>query len=267
MVKRNWSRIGFVAVLFMLVAAAALAQRSRYDPATSQPSGQQSKPRQGFLDFTLKQINPSDQDYGECIAEARQLAVEQTVQNSLFWSNLTAIGMLVFSVAMVVFQSKEWKRRELMVATCLAQYHNLLVRSRRAAYEAISRYNTLVEARNVQVERQLPEPVSRKESFGKDGPTRAPIEDQPAIKAQPAAAGGNAQAPPKVTSNAPRPSYSAEQEADLVAKVNILQHQLTAAQDQVRAAQEREQNLRQKLSQYERRPSEEKDQTRDPKGA
>jgi len=266
MVKRNWSRIGFVAVLFILVAA-AVGQRSRYDPAASQPSGQQSKPHQGFLDFALKQINPSDQDYGECIAAARQLAVEQTVQNSLFWSNLAAIGMLVLSVAMVVFQSKEWKRRELMVATCLAQYHNLLVRSRRAAYEAISRYNVLVETRNVQVERQLPEPVSRKESVGKDELTRASVDEQSAIKAQPAAAGGNPQVPPKLTGSSPRPPYSAEQEGDLVAKVNILQHQLTAAQDQVRAAQEREQNLRQKLSQYERRPSEEKDQTRGPKGA
>lgn len=267
MVKRNWSRIGFVAVLFMMVAAAALAQRSRYDPAAGQPSGQQSKPRQGFLDFALKQINASDQDWGECIAEARQFAVEQTIQNSLFWSNLTAIGMLFLSVAMVVFQSKESKRRELIVATCLAEYHNDLVRARRTAYDSISRYNALVEARNVQVERQLPEPVSRKESAGKDGPTRAPIEDHPAIKAQPAAAGGSPQAAAKPASNAPRPSHSIEQESDLVAKVNILQHQLTAAQDQVRAAQEREQNLRQKLSQYERRPSEEKDQTRDPKGA
>jgi hypothetical protein len=264
MVTRKYSRVGIVSILLLFVTVEAIGQRSRYDPAAGQQSGQQSKPRQGFLDFALKQINPSDQDWGECIAEARQFAVDETIQNSLFWSNLTAIGMLFLSVAMVVFQSKESKRRELIVATCLAEYHNDLVRARRTAYDSISRYNALVEARNTQTERQLPEPASRKEIAGKDAPPRTAMEDRPA---QSTSAGANVQTAAKAANKPPRPLRSPEQQDDLIAKVNVLQHQVTAAEERATAAQEREQNLRQKLSQYERGPDEEDDQNRGPKRA
>lgn len=264
MVKRKYSRVGFVCVVLLLVTGTVIGQRSRYDPAAGQQSGQQSKPRQSFLDFALKQINPSDQDWGECFAEARQFAVEQTIQSSLFWSNLTAIGMLFLSVAMVVFQSKESKRRELIVATVLAEYHNDLVRTRRTAYDSISRYNALVEARNTQTEWQLPEPVSRKEIASKDAPTRTATEDRPAPSTS---AGASVQTTAKAANKPPRPLRSPEQQDDLVAKVNALQHQLTAAEERATAAQEREQNLRQKLSQYGRGPDEGDDQNRGPKSA
>jgi hypothetical protein len=250
MVNRHWSGIGFAAVLLVLGCAAGIGQSWRYDPAAPQPSGQQPK-----------QINPAAQDWGECIAEARQFAVEQTIQNSLFWSNLTAIGMLFLSVAMVVFQSKESKRRDLIVATCLAEYHNDLVRARRTAYDSISRYNALVEARSTQTERQLPEPASRKEIAGKDAPTRT---DRPAHSTS---AGASVQTAPAAANKPPRPLRSPEQQDDLVAKVNTLQHQLTVAQEKATAAQEREQNLRQKLRQYEPGPDEEDDQNRGPKSA
>jgi len=253
MVNRTRRRAVLVSALLALITVAAIGQRSRYDPAEGQQSaGQQSKPQQGFLDFALKQINPSDQDYGQGIAEGRQLLVEQTIQNSLFWSNLTAIGMLMFSVALVVFQSKEWKRRELIAAACLAQYYNDLVRARRAVYEANSRYSALIEARSTDAEQELREPVPRKESVAKDTSTRATAQDTSVPSARPPSAGARTQAPGKAASNPPRSAQPVEHDGDLVAKVNILQHQLTAAQDQLRAAQEREQNLRQKLSQYER---------------
>jgi hypothetical protein len=266
MVTRKYSWAGIAGILLLFVTVAAIGQRSRYDPAAGQQSGQQSKPRQGFLDFALKQINPGDQDWGECIAEARQFAVEQTIQNSLFWSNLTAIGMLFLSVAVVVFQSKESKRRELIVATCLAEYHNDLVRARRTAYDSISRYNALVEAeaRNTQPSRQLPEPASRKEIAGKDAPPRTAMEDRPT---HPTSAGANVQTAAKSANKPPRPLRSPEQQDDLIAKVNALQHRVTAAEERAVLAEEREQNLRQKLRQYERGPDEEDDQNRGPKSA
>jgi len=253
MVSLAWRRVIFVSTLWALTTATAIGQGSRYDPAAGQQSpGQQSKPRQDLLDFALKEINPSDQDYGQGIAEGRQLLVEQTIQNSLFWSNLTAIGMLMFSVALVVFQSKEWKRRELIAAACMAEYHNDLARARRAVYEANSRYSALIEARSTDAEQELREPVPRKESVVKDASTRATAQDASVSSARPPSAGARTQAPGKAASNPPRPLQAVEHDSDLVAKVNILQHQLTAAQDQLRAAQEREQNLRQKLSQHER---------------
>jgi hypothetical protein len=260
MVTRARRRVILVSTVLALAAATAIGQRSRYDPAAGQQSaGQQSKPRQGFLEFALKQINPNDQDYGECIGEGRQLLVGQTIQNSLFWSNLAAIGMLAISVALVVFQSKEWKRRELIAATCLAQYHNDLVRARRAVCETNSRYNALIEAQSSETEHELREPVARRESAAKDVSTRTAVQDASAASARPASAGARAQAPAKAANNPPRSAQVIENDGDLVAKVNILQHQLTVAQDQLRAAQEREQNLRQKLSQYERNGGEKRE--------
>lgn len=242
MVARTSLWLFVVTALFVLASMPAGAQRSRYDPA----AGRESKPREGFLDLALKQINPGDKDYGECIAEGRRLLVEQTIENSLFWSNVMAIGMLILSVGTVFYQSKEWKRRELIAATCLAQYHNLLVRARRAAYEATSHYNALIEERNAVAERELREPTPRRQSVVKQGSAKLSAHELPVTP--------HAASAPKSDSTPPVPAHVGGHDGGLVAKVNALQHQLSAALEQARVSQEREQIWRQRLNQYERAP-------------
>ena len=133
------------------------------------------------------------------------------------------------------------------------------MRARRAVYENNSRYNALIEAQSSEAEHELREPGARKESAAKDVSTRTAAQDASAASARPASAGARTQAPAKAANNPPRSAQVIENDGDLVAKVNILQHQLTVAQDQLRAAQEREQNLRQKLSQYDRNGGEKRE--------
>src|SRR5215469_10204600 len=119
-------------------------QRSSYDPAAKQ----QNKPREGFVDFALKQINPQNTDYGCQLDEARKLAVDQTVKNLDSWAVLVALGFLVLSFFLLLHQHRERSRREAIAAQFLAQYHNAWVDARTQAAHAILRYNELAHAKN-----------------------------------------------------------------------------------------------------------------------
>ncbi len=260
MVSRSFWHVCCISVLLVVTTGVATAQRSRYDPG----AGNDSKPREGFADFALKQVNPTDRDYGECIAEGRQMLVQETVQNTLFWSNLAALGMLSLSVLLILYQWKEWQRRELIAATGLAQLYNALRWAKRQANEAFQRHSALIEARNTDAEKQLREAGPRKESPANDAQSRPALQNASTLN--PAQVSGTSSHPmparhsEAMLSSAHKPPHSSRNVApdgDLVVKVNSLQHQLAAAQEQVRAGQEREQNLRQKLSRYEGKSGEE----------
>src|SRR3982074_2080996 len=81
-----------MALLIASLAPSCLAQsgQSRYDPA---PPQRTSKGQDSFLDFTLKRINPTDIDYGQCLAEHRTILFEETIRNSYFWSNIFALSL------------------------------------------------------------------------------------------------------------------------------------------------------------------------------
>jgi hypothetical protein len=108
--------IATIAIAFAL-SAVAQAPRSTYDPAARQRS---SKSRDSFIDFTLKRINPSDEDYGAAIADDRDLLVNETVESRYFWSNLVGVGLLGFFFILLVFQQRRlnrsgWKSAETIV--------------------------------------------------------------------------------------------------------------------------------------------------------
>ena len=67
------------------------AAKSRYDPSSNE---RRSKERAGFVDFTLKRINPSDKDYGQMISAGRNLLLAETIENGYFWSNVVSLGLL-----------------------------------------------------------------------------------------------------------------------------------------------------------------------------
>jgi len=261
MVSRSFSHACWVSVLLAVTTGAATAQRSRYDPG----AGNESKPREGFADFALKQVNPTEKDYGECIAEGRQMLVQETVQNSLFWSNLAAVGMLSLSVLIILYQWKEWQRRELIAATGMAQLCNALESAKRQAGEAFQRHSALIKTRNTDAEKQLREAGPRKEGPANSAQSRPALQDASTLNPAPLSGTSShpmparhSEAMPSSANKPPHSSRNVAPDGDLVAKVNNLQHQLTVAQEQVRTGQEREQNLRQKLSRYEGKSGEER---------
>jgi hypothetical protein len=134
-------------VPLILVALASLswsqAARSRYDPAANE---QPSKPRAGFIDFTLKRINPSDKDYGQRIAADRNLLLAETIENGYFWSNVVSLGLLGCLFILVVYQQKQLTRAEWKSAEILAQYEHALKRANVQVADAAKRNSEIIEA-------------------------------------------------------------------------------------------------------------------------
>jgi hypothetical protein len=142
---KYFHRIATVAILVATWGAFAVAQPSHsgYDPAGQQVS---SKPPNGFLDFTLKRINPSGEDYGKCLGEDRTLLLEETVRNAYFWSNVVALGVLSWLFLVMVYQHKAQTRRELTIAEILTEFEQSLTRSRAQLAEAVKKNGELRDA-------------------------------------------------------------------------------------------------------------------------
>ena len=143
-VKRLF-RIAAAALLIAILSSLSFAQsrQSNYDPATQQRS---PKSQEGFLDFTLKRVNPSDTNYGQCVDESRVVLLDQTLRNGYFWSNLVALSLLGCLLAIIVFQQRVGTRREWASAEILAQFEQSLQRSNAQAGEATKKNQSFKDA-------------------------------------------------------------------------------------------------------------------------
>jgi len=235
-------RLLCLCVLVLCVSAAA-QDPSTYDPAARKGS---SQPHESF--------SPNDKDYGECIAEARKIAVEETIYYSLFWSNLVVLALFACSLMVLVHQHKELKRREQMVTVQLAQYVNGLHRAELQAHEATTRYNQLVESMDAAYEGQI-RPM--KPNAKGTAPSTTSTADRPATEAGSANSGSAATTPML---------DSVRQDADVADKINALQQQLSFKQRELDASLQREQDLRRQLKQTEGKLEHEKARNRTLKG-
>lgn len=230
------------ACLLLVLTSLAWGQRSSYDPATKQ----QSKPREGFADFALRQINPQNIDYGCQMDEARKIVVDQTIRSIDSWAVVVALTFLVLSFFMLLHQRREGKRREAIAAGFLAQYHNAWVDARTQAAEAIRRYNDLVHTTNSADEAALRSPSPDVEGV-QTRAVKADLGRNVKPQSAPAAAPRSGV---KTGENRSNRSDGTPQnrgpEVDLIAQISTLQQQLNASH-------EREKNLQKELSKAQRR--------------
>jgi hypothetical protein len=143
-VKRSF-RIAAAVLLIASLSPLSFSQsrHSSYDPATQQRS---PKPQDGFMDFTLKRINPSDKDYGQCVDQGRAILFEETVKNGYFWSNLVALGLLGCLLVIIIFQHRIGTRGDWAVAEILAQFEKSLQRSSAQIDEATKKNHGFKDA-------------------------------------------------------------------------------------------------------------------------
>jgi hypothetical protein len=122
-------RIATAAVLVATWGAFSVAQpnHSGYNPATHSAS---SKPRDSFLDFTLRRINPSDENYGQCLSGDRRILLEETLRDAYFWSNIVALGVLGWLFLGIVYQHKVQTQREWTTAEVFTELEHSLTQSR-----------------------------------------------------------------------------------------------------------------------------------------
>jgi cytoskeletal protein RodZ len=249
---KRFYRIAAAVILITACATLSVAQTSHfaYDPAVNSAS---SKPQDSFLDFTLKRINPSDANYGQCLGEYRRMLLEETLRNAYFWSNIVALGVLGWLFLVMVYQQRAQTRRERTTAEIVTQLEQSLARSRTQLAEANKKNGELKDALAA-----LKESASRSPSAAPEATERAGSSaDKP-----------RTMNPPSVSSPAPRANSNKPTnggngrsatgkeavgqmrlftpDADFVMKLNSLEQQL---------AQSREDNkqLRQRIADGDRR--------------
>ena len=137
-------RIGVAA---LCVAASTIVSSGQttpngYDPGTRQTP---RRPHEGFIDFTLKRINPADQNYGKCFAEGRDMLVAESVKNGYFWSNLVALGLLGCLFLIILYQHKLQTRRDWTGAGMLGQHKHALARMAARLEEVTKENRNLIE--------------------------------------------------------------------------------------------------------------------------
>ena len=258
-----------IAVAALLIAAlsalsSALSSQKSYDPAAGRAF---SRPRDGFLDFTLKRINPAGEDYGECLDEDRALLLEESVRNGYFWSNLVAVSLLGCLLLIIIYQYRLQTQRDWTAAQIMAEYEQALARSN-AQVDQISKsnhgLNDALAAIKEPTLRPQPKPQDsgqRASSTATQGhtssprptplsPTRASLVKRPIERA----AGTSA-----TTGAAPQMATS-KVDADIVARINLLEQQLAYAQEDNK-------QLRQRVAEADTRLELEQKSNRQPQGA
>jgi hypothetical protein len=189
----------------------------------------------GFVDFALRRINPHETDYGARLEARRRLWVERALRDPSFCALLAATALLAVAFAILAHQHGEKMRRELMVATLLARYHNGWVDARNRAENAISRYNALVNAANRTRGNSIEEQVPSRAEWMNEQDTNSQGPPSPAEMFL--SSGYHPTSAPK---NKPAARPVNEPAPDMAAQVSTLQQQLNAAAD-------REQSLQREL--------------------
>jgi hypothetical protein len=253
-----------IAVAMLSALSFAQSHPVSYDPAGQQRS---PKPQDGFLDFTLRRINPSDKDYGQSVAQGRAVLLEETVRNGYFWSNVVALGVLGCLLVIIIFQHRIGNRREWATAEILAQFEQSLRRSSAQVDEATQKNHAFKEALARLRESALdavPPPSDGGEVSGSAAiktranasrPTAATATNTASAKAAATRNDGGAIAVEPANQMALFKS-----DAALIMKVNALEQQLARAEEQ-------QKELRRQLNEAARKLQTEQEKNRALKGA
>jgi hypothetical protein len=265
MVLKRPGRIARTCLLLTTVSIGVMqAQRSEYDPAAH---GTPAKPKQGFVDYTLKRINPSDKDYGECLDQGRKLILQESIQNGLFWSNIVTLSLLGCLFIIVVYQHRQRVQREWTIAEVLQQYEHALLRANAQVDDATKRNHELSEALTSARENVLRSPIistDHRESRTERATSKHNAETQPveptstkAVVVSPGTTVRHGRANGDQRANQ---MGLFKPEVDLILKVNSLEQQLGRSQEQ-------EKQLRRQLNQADLRLQAEQQKNRTLKGA
>ena len=263
-----------VACLLLTLAPQVLYSQTRQansgEPASGQPKKQQ---RDGFVDYTLKRINPTDKNYGECIDDGRRLLLNDTIESKYFWSNVLTLGLLLAFFLVILFQWGLLNRRALIYAGALRQYQSALARAEAHGEEATRRNHTFMEALRLAIDQAARKPHQESvapisaASGSSPSPAAVPTKQRKDKDSSPASVpSGPGKPEPNGSMSLPvdglsRPNILSPVAPglDLIAQNNALQQQLGLTQDQVK-------QLRRQLNEGERQLQAEKQKNRTLKG-
>ena len=222
-----------IASALLIIAIAPPFALTQAGSSSSEPANPTHGRQIGFLDFTLKRINPRDTDYGECFDAARSALAEETVREAYFWSNIVALGMLGCLFTIVVCQHRLHRRREWASAEILAQLEQSLAERNLSLAEAVSGLKHAPE-------QATPSTAKPGDSTPKTTPTQALNGQATALttsktktaKPIPARQSSTTVSSSVATTPSPGSQISLfKPEVELVTRVNALEQQLTHSQE------------------------------------
>jgi hypothetical protein len=232
-------RIAVAGLILAMVSPESSAQgnRARYAPLQQGPS----KQKDGFVNSTLKRINPCDTDYGQHLDEDRKMLVTETIESAYYWSNIASLGLLGCLFIIIVYQhrlrlSQEWGATEI-----LAQYEHSLSLANAQVDEATKRNYGLMEALTLLRESALrsPAPLADSPDHFRASVPRSRVASTPPVQSSPANA-DTIKPTTGSTVSTVTTTHSGCQiglfrpEVDLVMKVNSLEQQLGRSRDEAK---------------------------------
>ena len=234
----------------LAVLSAGQSSPKTYDPAAGKAS---SKPRDGFLDFTLKRINPGGEDYGNCLDEDRALLLDESVRNGFFWSNLVALGLLGCLLLVIIYQHRLQTRRDWTAAQIMTEYEQALARSNAQIDQLIKSNHGLNNALAAIKEPAL-RPTAKPQDSGQRVSSTATEGRASSLQPAPLAPPRASFVKPPVeravetaaTTGAAPQMATSKVDADIVARINLLEQQLAYAQEDNK-------QLRQRVAEADRR--------------
>lgn len=255
--------VAALSIAALSVLSSAQSGQNNYDPAAGKAA---SAPRDGFIDFTLKHINPTDQDYGQCLDKGRVLLLDESVRNGFFWSNLVALSLLGCLLLIIIYQHRLQIRRDWIAAQLMTEYEQALARSNAQLDKVMKSnhgLNNALAATKEHTLRQTPKPQDSGQRASSTATEVRGSSAHPAPLSPPRAsfvkppierAAGTA-----ATTDA-APMSTSKVDADIVARINLLEQQLAYAQEDNK-------QLRQRAAEAERRLELEQKRNRQPQGA
>jgi hypothetical protein len=239
---RRLSAIQLPAIVLLLCAVApTLAAQAQ--TAQPQTATQTVRQRQGFFDYALGKINPSNTDYGETLAGRRGDLVGHTVDDLYFWSNIVTLGLLACAAGIIYFEWRSAAKKEIIAATIIAELWNGRVSDRVEILRRTEQFNQLVELQNQETERLLSAGPKTSEQEQEAAGSITKNVSQNGYSGSPVASSAA-----KSTSQAPRATESAAVENANDGTARLQQSNLLL-QRRVEALENSEGNLRQRLNQ------------------
>ncbi len=119
--------------------------RSSYDPAAKAGAPTDTT---NAMEKALHAVNPQDKDYGAALDSVRLAAIEETVQNFLWWADVLLAAGFTLSMAANYWQHRRSEDRLRISSAIVAQLYNSHIASRAKALEAIAKHNQLADLYN-----------------------------------------------------------------------------------------------------------------------
>jgi hypothetical protein len=141
-----------ICLLFYLAVPNLAGQTQSAQPVKS---GQVQHQRQGFFDYALGKINPSNADYGAAMANTRDNLVSNTADDLYFWSNVVTLILFGCAMGVLYFEWRAAAKKEIIAASIIAELWNGRVSDTIEIARRTEQFNHLVEAHNTAVERLL----------------------------------------------------------------------------------------------------------------